>query len=118
MELLAGVLVGAPPSHELPHQERLETPGRVGHFFIALDIARFLPLEEFAQKAGTFLDTIERGARAAGIERILVPGKIEADKERAALRKGIEIAPETWKELQADATRLRVTPPLPLGPED
>jgi LDH2 family malate/lactate/ureidoglycolate dehydrogenase len=114
MDILAGLLVGSTPSAELPHQESRDRPGNVGHFFIALDVSRFLAPDEFERKVGALLDRVEQSARAVGIERILIPGKIESDKERAADRDGVAIAAETWTELLADATRLAVTAPHPI----
>jgi LDH2 family malate/lactate/ureidoglycolate dehydrogenase len=111
MDILAGILVGSGPSADLPHQEKTEAPGLVGHFFLALDIARFIALDEFSRQVGALLDRIERAARAVGVDRILVPGKIEADKERIAARDGITLARETWNELQNAAERLGVPEP-------
>ena len=111
MDLLAGLLVGSTASGDLVPQERLEDPGRVGHFFLALQIERFIALDDFQAKTGALLDRIERSTRAAGVERILIPGKIEADKERAAAHDGVAIAAQTWQELLKDADRLGVTPP-------
>jgi len=112
MDLLAGLLVGATPSVDLARQESMEAHGLVGHFFIALQIERFLALGDFQAKVGSLLDRIESSARAAGVDRILIPGKIEADKERAAARDGVSVAAETWNELLVDARRLHVTPPV------
>jgi LDH2 family malate/lactate/ureidoglycolate dehydrogenase len=111
MEILSGLLVGAPASADLPHQERLDLPGAVGHFFLAIEIERFISQSELKAKVASLLDRIEGAARAVGVERVLIPGKIEADKERAAERDGITLASETWKELLSEAERLQV--PLP-----
>ena len=111
MDMLAGLLLGAPPSADLSHQESLASAGQVGHFFLALDIARFIALDEFEAKVGALLDRVENAARAVGVDRILLPGKIEAEKERAADRDGITLALETWNELRKEATRLAVAAP-------
>ncbi|MBV8149936.1 MAG: Ldh family oxidoreductase, partial [Candidatus Eremiobacteraeota bacterium] len=111
MDILTGFLAGSPPSADLPDQSRHDVPGNVAHFFIALDIARFVPLEEFTSKVAALLARVEGAARALGVDRILLPGKIEADKERVARREGLDIALETWNELKADATRLGVEAP-------
>lgn len=115
MDILAGLLVGSTPSADLPHQENLAAPGGVGHFFFAIDVARFAPREAFEGKVGALLDRVERATPAPGSERILLPGKIEADKERAVERNGTELAVETWNELVIDAKRLGITPPALAG---
>jgi len=111
MDLLAGLLVGSKSSGELAPQETTDVPGIVGHFFIALQIERFIALDDFQTKAGAMLDRIQNSTRAIGVDRILIPGKIEADKERAAAREGIALAAETWNELLKEAQRLGVAPP-------
>ncbi len=88
MDFLAGLLVGSTPSADLAHQESTDAHGLVGHFFLALQIERFIALSDFQAKAGALLDRIESSARAIGVDRILIPGKIEANKERAAARDG------------------------------
>ncbi len=108
MDILAGLLVGSTPSGDLVHQESMDAHGLVGHFFLALQIERFISLSEFQAKVGSLLDRIEGSARAVGVDRILIPGKIEAVKERAAARDGVRIATETWDELLKDAQRLGV----------
>ena len=115
MDILAGLLVGSTASADLPHQETYSSPGAVGHFFIALDVTRFAPVDAFESKVGALLDRVERAVRAPGFERVLVPGKIEAGKERTVERNGTEIAVETWNELLADAERLGVQPPSLAG---
>lgn len=111
MDILSGLLVGAPASADLPHQEQLDVPGAVGHFFLAIEIERFMAEGELKTKVGALLDRVEGAARAVGVDRILVPGKIEGDKERAAQRDGITLASETWKELLTEAERLGVPSP-------
>ncbi|MGH7715858.1 MAG: Ldh family oxidoreductase [Vulcanimicrobiaceae bacterium] len=111
MDLLAGLLVGSTSSAELAPHESTDVPGTTGHFFLALQIERFIALTSFQAKAGAMLDRIENSARATGVDRILIPGKFEADMERLAAHDGITIALETWNELLKDARRLGVTPP-------
>lgn len=114
MEILSGVLAGAPISADLPHQEKgLEVAGAVGHFLLAVQIERFIALDAFEASVGKLLDRVESSARALGVERVLVPGKFEAEKERAAQREGVLIAAETWRELLDDAARLGVDAPQP-----
>lgn len=114
MDILSGILVGSTPSADLPHQEKeLDVPGIVGHFLLALQIERFMALDAFEASVGKLLDRVESAARAVGVERILLPGKIESDKERAAARDGVLIAAETWRELLSDAARLGVAAPQP-----
>jgi LDH2 family malate/lactate/ureidoglycolate dehydrogenase len=111
MDLLAGLLVGSTSSGELAPHESTDVPGTTGHFFLALQIERFIALDDFQAKAGAMLDRVENSARAIGVDRILIPGKFEADKERAATRDGITIAAETWNALLKEAQRLGVSPP-------
>ncbi|MBV8601522.1 MAG: Ldh family oxidoreductase [Candidatus Eremiobacteraeota bacterium] len=115
MDILCGILVGSTASADLPHQENVALPGNVGHFFIAIQIERFIAPDEFERSVGALLDRVEGARRAPDTDAILIPGKIEGDKERAAAARGyVELAAETWSELLREAERLGVGAPTPL----
>ena len=50
-----------------------------------LDVERFLPVDEFRAHVDQLIDDVHSSALAPGLERIYVPGELEADRrERAA----------------------------------
>jgi LDH2 family malate/lactate/ureidoglycolate dehydrogenase len=75
-------------------------PYRVGHFFMAIDIAQFVPLEEFKRTAGTVLRQLRSARRAPGQERIYTAGEKGAENERLVRQQGIPINPNLRAELR------------------
>ncbi len=73
-------------------------PYRVGHFFMAIDIEHFVPLEEFKRTAGTIMRQLRAAPKARGCERIYVAGEKEAESVKLVRERGIPIIPA----LQAD----------------
>jgi len=66
---------------------------------MAIDIEKFMPIENFRSLFRSYTEKIKGSKKASGVSRIYLPGEIEAEKERSNLRDGIEINPETAKDL-------------------
>jgi len=75
-------------------------PYRVGHFFLAVDIEHFVPLEEFRRTTGTILRQLRAAPRAPGCGRIYVAGEKEAESIRLVRERGIPIVPTLQKDLK------------------
>lgn len=88
---------------------------RQNAFLLAVDVAAFLPLEEFKSGVDETVDAIKALPPTEGVTEILVPGERgrRSASERAA--NGIPLGPKVWKELTAVAESLGVTIPEPVG---
>jgi LDH2 family malate/lactate/ureidoglycolate dehydrogenase len=75
-------------------------PYMVGHFFLAIDIAHFLPLDTFRRIAGAMLRELQGSRKAPGEERIYVAGEKEYEKQRERREKGIPVNENLRAELQ------------------
>jgi LDH2 family malate/lactate/ureidoglycolate dehydrogenase len=110
LEILCGVLTGA--GFGLNHaDERIGAPGAapdLGHLFMALDVQKLLPLALFQERLTTFIQQLRAAERAPGVERIVLPGQLEAERREARLRRGIPITAEALATLQALAHTLGV----------
>jgi LDH2 family malate/lactate/ureidoglycolate dehydrogenase len=95
VEILCATLTGADYG---PH---LNEGRGVGHFFIAIDIARFVPLAEFQARLNLMVDEIHACARAPGVERLYVPGEIELETETRRNREGIPLPMDVVSDLAA-----------------
>lgn len=88
VEILSGVLTGAAFG---PHVNNLyrddEPPADVGHNFILIDIARWMPCEQYHERMEQFLEEIKEVPLAEGAEEILYPGE---RRHRTYLRKSKE----------------------------
>jgi len=71
---------------------------KVGHFFLAINIESFLPLESFKKTAGNIMKGLRSAKKAPGEERIYTAGEKEYIAEQDRVKTGIPIN----KNLQQD----------------
>lgn len=75
-------------------------PFMLGHFFLAMDIAHFLPLEESRRITGQIMRDLQSSRKAAGAERIYVAGEKEYEAEERIRREGIPVNRSLREELR------------------
>jgi L-2-hydroxycarboxylate dehydrogenase (NAD+) len=75
-------------------------PYMVGHFFLAVDVGHFIPLDAFRQIAGQILRDLQGSHRWPGHDRIYVAGEKEYEIEKARREKGVPVNPNLERELQ------------------
>ena len=78
-----------------------KTPIPLGHFFLAIDIARFTPLASFKKIAGRILRQLRASQKAPGQKRIYTAGEKEYLTWQARKRKGVPVNRETRREILA-----------------
>jgi LDH2 family malate/lactate/ureidoglycolate dehydrogenase len=76
-------------------------PYMLGHFFLALDVAHFIPLEESRRITGQIMRNLQASRKAAGAERIYVAGEKEYEMEQERRRAGIPLNANLRKELRS-----------------
>ena len=76
-----------------------EGPTGVGVCCMAIDVERFMPLQEFKGLVRPYIESIRGSRKAKGVSRIYLPGEIEFEKEKTSLKEGIEINSGTAKDL-------------------
>lgn len=113
MEVLAGVLSGSGVLDDVAGPYQAERRSRCGHFVLALDIARFLPLEAFAARMEAWIARLKAAPLAEGAAEILYPGEAEARAEARHRKEGLPLAAATRRALEEEAARLGVA--LPAG---
>ena len=88
-DVLAGLLSGSHfgPAVKTFHQP--QGPTGVGVFTLAIDVRRFMPLEQFQGLVQAYASAIRASKKAKGVERIFLPGEIEAEKEKKSRDEGI-----------------------------
>lgn len=92
MEILAGILPGANfGSRHVPVQEMREKPWNVGHFFAALSISLFKPVEEFKSNMDEFMGYLRSLPKVPGQDRIYTAGEKEYEREQDGLKNGIPV---------------------------
>ena len=114
--LLSTMLSGAFFGSEVTHMyDDLDNPQNIGHLFGALPIAAFENLDTYharMRKAGADVRGVRR---AAGVERIHLPGERESLLAAARRHDGLPLGIETWRELASLGTAAGVPIPNPLS---
>ena len=75
-------------------------PFKVGHFFMALNIEAFTPLEEFKKTTGQIMRELRNSTRAPGHDRIYTAGEKEYEYEKVVREKGVPVVPLLQKEIK------------------
>jgi LDH2 family malate/lactate/ureidoglycolate dehydrogenase len=75
-------------------------PYMLGHFFMAIDIEHFIPLEESKRITGDILRALQAARKAPGEERIYVAGEKEYEAEKRVREHGVPVNPNLRQELQ------------------
>jgi L-2-hydroxycarboxylate dehydrogenase (NAD+) len=116
VDILCGALSGAGYADTVypktPDGKRL--PGNVGHFFGALRIDAFRPLQEFKATMDDLIRRMKGSRKAEGQSRIYVHGEKEFETVEIRQKQGIPLHPKVAAELEAIAAELEVTYPMTL----
>jgi len=99
VDVLAGMLSGSKYGSDVKTFHQPEGPTGVGVCSMAIDVERFMSVENFNSLLRSYTEAITGSKKARGVSRIYLPGEIEAEKERLSLKDGIEISPGTVKDL-------------------
>ena len=112
-EILCAVLSGGAMSTELGGIRIRGRNMRVGQMFLAIDIARYVPVAQFTARVEDLVARVKSAApaAAAGYTEVLVAGDPEWRKEATRRREGIPIPDGTWKALRGTAARVGVAMP-------
>ena len=110
-EILCGVLSGGAVSTELGGIRFRGKPVRVSQVFIAVDIVRFMPLDEFRVRMDRLIRIMKTTPPARGYREVLVAGDPEWRMEQERSKSGIPVGHGTWKALCEAGDRLGVAAP-------
>jgi LDH2 family malate/lactate/ureidoglycolate dehydrogenase len=109
IDILSGVLTGAGFGRYVNNMyENWNEPQNVGHFFLAVDINRFIPIETFKQRMDLYIKEIKAEPRALGVEEILIPGEIEHRRSKELKEKGINLPIKVAEELAEIGNRYNI----------
>jgi LDH2 family malate/lactate/ureidoglycolate dehydrogenase len=119
IDILAGVLTGAGYGpHVRNMYEDWENPQDVGHAFILIDIAAFMPMPAFIARMQDYLALLKAEPRAPGVAEILFAGEYEHRLAEGRRTGGIVLVPALVQELAALAADLAVAMPDPIDTSD
>jgi LDH2 family malate/lactate/ureidoglycolate dehydrogenase len=98
-DILCSVLSGGAITTELGGIRLRGKPMRSSQFFLAVDVSRFLPQDEFETRMRAFIDSIKSSRPAAGYDDVMAPGDPEWRTEEIRRRDGIPIGDGVWQNL-------------------
>ncbi len=109
VEILCAVLAGTAMANEVGGIRVAGRPSRTSQTFLAIDIARFMPVDEFTARMEKLVGIMKSTPVAQGYSEVLVAGDPEWRTEADRSRNGIPVDEGNWKELCDTAEKLGVT---------
>jgi len=109
--LLAGVLNGAAFGREVvDFNADDESACNTGHFIIALDVSRFLPIAAFKAQIDRQLRDLKSSPVLPGFDEIRLPGEQRQVRRAERAAKGVPVFPEVVEQLDKLAADLKIKP--------
>jgi LDH2 family malate/lactate/ureidoglycolate dehydrogenase len=117
VDVLCGVLAGSAFGFDVDNLHRPPRPGevvapRVGHFFLAIDIARFMPLAEFRRRLADLFAMLKNAKKALDTPVIFIHGEKEQIRSRLHEQSGIPVAENVLDALKTIARECGAPPPV------
>lgn len=97
VDIMCGILNSGVTSKHV--REDTTTGPNVGHMMIAIDPEAFMTKEEFKERLEKYKKELANAKKAPGVEKIYLPGEIEAEKEGFNKENGIKMGNGAFKEL-------------------
>jgi LDH2 family malate/lactate/ureidoglycolate dehydrogenase len=99
IDLISGLLSGSQYGPNVKTFHQPVGPTGVGMGAMAVDIARFMPLDQFQPLLRAHLRAIRESTKAPGTSRIYLPGEIESEQEKRSAANGVEVSAATVSHL-------------------
>jgi L-2-hydroxycarboxylate dehydrogenase (NAD+) len=115
VELLCSAFSGGPFCWGLSgfDENGAKVPNKLGHFFIAIDISKFIDINVFKKISGDMARTMRKSSRLPGQERIYTAGEKEFLKEQEIPGTGVPINSSLQKTMKNIQTEFRIEMDLP-----
>jgi len=109
--LLAGTLNGAACGRDVVDFNKDDvTATNTGQAIVAIDIARFAPVDDFKRSVDTVIRDLRNSKRMRGVDRIRLPGEQSHATLRERAAQGVPVGPALWSQLQKLAAELGIEP--------
>ncbi len=112
VDILSGIITGAGYSHGVKSMyKNFDESGDNGHFFIAIDIAKLIPIEHYYTRMETFIELLRSSGLEDSEKSVMLPGELRWKKYDQNLLNGLTINSATTTMLQQLATHYKVSLP-------
>ena len=109
--LLAGTLNGAAFGREVvDFNADDDSACNTGHFIIALDVSRFIPIAAFKSEIDRQLRELRSSPVLPGFDEIRLPGEQRQSRRADRAANGVPVFPEVVEQLDKLAGELKITP--------
>jgi LDH2 family malate/lactate/ureidoglycolate dehydrogenase len=112
VEILSSVLSGGAMANEVGGIRFRGKTVRVSQTYMAIDVARFMPVPEFTARVEQLVQLMKSTPAAPGYDEVMVAGDPEWRMEAERRKNGIPIADGNWEALSKAAARVDVAYPL------
>jgi ureidoglycolate dehydrogenase (NAD+) len=100
IEILTGVLAGGAFGKDVTSWIKGGEPVNQSFSFIAIDIGKLIPLDQFGHRMDQLILEIRGAPKARGTERIYLPGEKEWENRERALKEGLSLPPDVLENLK------------------
>jgi ureidoglycolate dehydrogenase (NAD+) len=102
VDIFAGILTGSPfgPYVGKMYGDDPCERRRLGHFVCAIDVSRFTERDSFIRKIQRMIDDLHGMSPAPGFSGVMLPGELEALRERQRREQGIPLSEELYAYLR------------------
>ncbi len=97
VDILCAVLSGG--KFGIQVRDTQETAASVSHFFLALDIQAFRPVDQFCRDMDLLLATLRKTKPQKGVEKVIYAGMLAYELEQQADKNGVPVLPQVLDEL-------------------
>ena len=108
MDVLSGVLSGGAFGQAIQGPYVPDQPSGVGHFLLAIDIAKLRAIDAFKTDMGAMITSWKDSQKAEGVSEIFYPGEKEERHKSKAISQGLELANDTLDRLLSFASQLGI----------
>lgn len=108
LDILSGVLSGGRFGVNQGLEPFNIKQAQFSHFYMAIAIEHFMPVDEFKSRMGALIDTLKAGRVAEGFSEIFLPGEIEYNTRQRHLEEGIPYPAPVIAEIEKIAADLGV----------
>lgn len=112
--MMSGVLSGSGFLSAVHSPDKTAEKCDCGHFIIAMDIAKFQPLEQFHARMQAFTSEIKSVPLAKGFDEVFYPGEMENNSDAKFRREGLQLPDDTVADLRRIAKETELEGKLPL----
>lgn len=108
VDILSGVLSGANFGSRLAASKRPDSHANIGHFFGAMKLSGFRPVDQFNEDFDTLVDEIKSSPLEPDAEIIFIPGEPEMIARKENQNRGVPVLPSVLEKLKQIASELNL----------